>query len=81
MRAKADRDACIGAGVCTTYTNLFAIDDDDGKVRVTSEREIQPDEIDDVEDAVAMCPVVALSLVDDHTGGSGDGAATSEKGT
>ena len=81
MRAKADRDACIGAGVCTTYTSLFAIDDD-GKVRVTSEREIQPDEMDDVEDAVAMCPVVALSLVDDNTGVSGDGAdATGEEGT
>ena len=65
MRAKADRDACIGAGVCTTFTSVFEIDDRDGKVRVVHEGELAPDELDEVEDAVAMCPVAALSLVED----------------
>ena len=64
MRAKADRDACIGAGVCTTFTKVFAIDDGDGKVRVAHEGELHPDDLDEVEDAVAMCPVAALSLVE-----------------
>jgi len=65
MRAKTDREACIGAGVCTTFTDVFRIDDDDGKVRVAREGELHPDELDEVEDAVAMCPVAALSLVED----------------
>lgn len=63
MRAHADRETCIGAGVCTTVTDVFDIDDD-GKVVVVQDGELDPAEVAGVEEAVAMCPVLALSLVD-----------------
>ena len=63
MRAHADRETCIGAGVCTTVTGVFEIDAD-GKVVVAREGELDPAEVAEVEEAVAMCPVLALSLVD-----------------
>ena len=63
MRALADRETCIGAGVCTTVTGVFEIADD-GKVVVARKGDLDPSEIAGVEEAVAMCPVLALSLVE-----------------
>lgn len=71
MKVHADRDLCIGAGVCTSVTSVFTLADD-GKVMLAT-ADVPPDEVAGVEEAVALCPVQALSLETDHR--SGDGSA------
>lgn len=51
-----DSEACIGCGLCAgTHPDIFAINDE-GKAEVIGEGEDA-----DVEDAIASCPVGAIS--------------------
>lgn len=51
-----DKEACIGCGLCVgAHADIFAFDDE-GKADVIAEGEDA-----DVEDAVASCPVGAIS--------------------
>jgi ferredoxin len=57
----ADRETCIGAGTCVnTVPDVFELDEQ-GLVRVI-QPEFDPMLLAAVEDAVAICPVEALSL-------------------
>jgi ferredoxin len=57
----ADRDTCIGAGTCVnTVPDVFELDEE-GLVRVLQPK-LDPKLLAAVGDAVAMCPVEALSL-------------------
>jgi ferredoxin len=60
---KADRDRCIGAGLCSVAPGHFEIDST-GKVVVLHEHAVDGEDLQLVEDAVALCPAEALSLVD-----------------
>ena len=60
---KADRDLCIGAGLCSVAPGHFEVDDT-GKVVVLDERAVDGEDLELVEDAVALCPAEALSLVE-----------------
>ena len=65
MRLVADRDVCIGAGMCVlTAPAVFDQSDDDGLVEVQVER---PGEADAaaVRDAVKLCPSGALHIEED----------------
>ncbi|PWV85199.1 ferredoxin [Prauserella marina] len=61
---EADRDVCIGAGMCAlTAPAVFDQDDEDGRVLVLDE---QPpaSEAGVVREAVELCPSGALTLRD-----------------
>ena len=55
-KPNVDKDMCIGCGLCVgAHGDIFAFDDE-GKAEVIAEGEDA-----DVEDAVASCPVQAIS--------------------
>lgn len=62
MRVVVDRDRCVGSGMCTSIApGVFELDDVGGLVL---KRDEVADEADQaaVNDAVACCPVEALSV-------------------
>ena len=64
VRVTADREVCIGAGMCAlTAPDVFDQDDDDGLVRVLVE---MPGEstAPAVREAVKLCPSGALRFAD-----------------
>ncbi|WP_354101902.1 ferredoxin [Bradyrhizobium sp. RT5a] len=72
-RVIADRDRCVGGGMCAlTAPNLFD-QDKDGRVLLLTEGAVNGAELDAARQAVALCPSGALSLRD-----SPDDARTGE---
>lgn len=65
MRVAADRDVCIGAGMCLlTAPAVFDQDDDEGLV-VLLAADVPPEDADAASQAVAQCPSGALRLVEE----------------
>lgn len=63
MKVEADRDVCIGAGLCVmTAEEVFDQDDVEGLVVVRTP-EVAPEHAAAVARAVAGCPSGALRLV------------------
>lgn len=62
MKIAADRDVCIGAGLCVGTSDTVFDQGDDGIVVVLVE---EPDgaDADAARDAVALCPSGALRLI------------------
>lgn len=61
MRIDADRDVCVGAGLCVlSAPRLFSQDDDDGLVVVLA----QPGQAEEVtaRQVVTLCPSGALRI-------------------
>jgi ferredoxin len=55
-KAKVDSDICIGCGLCVgTHSDIFEFDDN-GKAHAIAEGDDA-----DVDDAIANCPVQAIS--------------------
>ena len=63
MRVRADRDVCIGAGVCVMNSEAVFDQDDDGIV-VLLVGEVPAAEQDNARKAVQLCPSGALSVVE-----------------
>ena len=61
MRITADRDVCIGAGVCVMSTEVVFDQDDDGIVVLLVD-DVPADEQDNTRKAVQLCPSGALTL-------------------
>lgn len=61
-RVEADRDVCVGAGMCVMTAGAVFDQDDDGIV-VVLEGEPGGDDAARARDAVAYCPSGALRLV------------------
>ncbi|WP_198961394.1 ferredoxin [Pseudonocardia sp. MH-G8] len=59
VQVHADRDVCIGAGMCVLTAGDVFDQDDDGIVVVLDEH---PSDAGDARSAVANCPSGALSL-------------------
>jgi ferredoxin len=59
LQVHADREVCIGAGMCVLSAGTVFDQDDDGIVVVLDEH---PADTVEVRDAVANCPSGALSL-------------------
>jgi ferredoxin len=59
VRVRADRDVCIGAGLCVVTAGEVFDQDDDGIVVVLDEH---PADVAAAREAVANCPSGALSL-------------------
>lgn len=62
VKVGADRDTCIGAGMCVMTTEAVFDQDDDGVVMVLTE-DVPDDEEKRVRDAVNLCPSGALRLL------------------
>jgi ferredoxin len=62
VRVHADRDVCIGAGLCVLAAGAVFDQDDDGIVVVLDER---PADVAAAQEAVASCPSGALSLTEE----------------
>jgi ferredoxin len=62
VKIGADRDRCIGAGMCVMTDEAVFDQDDDGVVVVLAE-DVPEGEQKRVRDAVELCPSGALSLV------------------
>ena len=63
MKIEADRDVCIGAGMCVVNAEEVFDQGDDGIV-VVLEVEVPPEHADAAARAVAACPSGALRRVD-----------------
>jgi ferredoxin len=64
MKIEADRDVCIGAGMCVmTAEEVF--DQDDEGIVVVLDAEVYPEHTAAVARAVASCPSGALRRIDD----------------
>ena len=63
MRVSVDRDRCIGSGMCTTIAPALFDMDDDGVLIVVKDTPA-PHEQRSLLDAIACCPVDALSAAD-----------------
>jgi ferredoxin len=64
MKIAADRDMCIGAGLCVVTAPAVFDQDDDGIVVMETE-EPGGSDADAVREAVSLCPSGALSLLDE----------------
>jgi ferredoxin len=62
IHVHADRDVCIGAGMCVLAADAVFDQDDDGIVVLLDEH---PGDVQDVRDAVANCPSGALSITEE----------------
>lgn len=65
MRLSADRDTCVGAGMCVlTAPEVFDQDDEQGRVVI-----LDPGVVDDraeaVREAAVLCPAAALTVTED----------------
>jgi ferredoxin len=63
VKIEADRDVCIGAGMCVMNAEEVFDQGDDGIV-VVLEVEVSPEHADAAARAVAACPSGALRRVD-----------------
>lgn len=63
MKITADRDVCIGAGVCVMSAEAVFDQDDDGIVVVLVD-DVPADEQDNARKAVQLCPSGALTLAE-----------------
>ena len=61
VRIQADRDTCIGAGMCVHTAEAVFDHGDDGILEVLRE-DVPADEEKRVRDAVALCPSGALTV-------------------
>lgn len=62
MKANVDKDTCIGCGLCPSIcSDVFAMDDDDGKAKTIVDT-VPEDCTDDAEEAAASCPVEAITV-------------------
>ena len=70
VRVTADRDVCIGAGMCVMNAPEVFDQDDDGVV-VLLTAEVPEEEVGRARRAVASCPSGALRAVDEGMGATG----------
>ena len=61
MKISADRDVCIGAGVCVMSAEAVFDQDDDGIVVILVD-DVPADEQENARKAVQLCPSGALTL-------------------
>jgi ferredoxin len=64
MKVVADRDVCIGAGMCVMTAAMFD-QDEDGIVMIDDAEEVPAEEQRRVRNAVSLCPSGALRLIAD----------------
>ncbi len=63
MKAKVDKELCIGCALCSGIAqDIFEMDYDAGKAVVKKDAKIGPDNMESAKSAEQNCPVAAISL-------------------
>jgi ferredoxin len=61
MKARVDKETCIGCGLCSSICpGVFSMDDD-GKA-IATDSEIEESLLDDAKEAEESCPVNAIEV-------------------
>ncbi|MDN3029149.1 ferredoxin [Streptomyces sp. S.PB5] len=63
MKVELEADKCVASGQCVLAA-MDVFDQDDDGVAVLLEQEIGDELLDDVKEAVAVCPAAAIRLVE-----------------
>ncbi|WP_425246214.1 ferredoxin [Streptomyces sp. NEAU-NA10] len=63
MKVELEADKCVASGQCVLAAMQVFDQDDDG-IAILLEERIGPDLVDDVREAVAICPAAAIRLVE-----------------
>ena len=62
MEIRANRERCVSAGLCVmSAPEVFDQDESDGRVLLLA-RDLPPEQLNAVREAVSLCPATALSL-------------------
>lgn len=62
MKVQLEADKCVASGQCVV-ASMEVFDQDDDGIAVLLTEEIGDDQLDGVEEAVAVCPAAAIRLV------------------
>ncbi|MEU2288386.1 ferredoxin [Streptomyces sp. NPDC013178] len=63
MKVELEADKCVASGQCVLAAMQVFDQDDDG-IAILLEERIGPDLVDDVREAVVICPAAAIRLVE-----------------
>ncbi|NUS12574.1 MAG: ferredoxin [Streptomyces sp.] len=63
MKVKLDADKCVASGQCVLAA-MDVFDQDDDGIAILLEDRPAPELLDDVEEAIAVCPAAAIRLVE-----------------
>lgn len=63
MKAKVNKDACIGCGACAAICDTVFTLDDEGLSELKKD-EIKEDEEQEVRDAAESCPTAAIEVTE-----------------
>ncbi|MFI6441249.1 ferredoxin [Streptomyces sp. NPDC050759] len=62
MKVELEADKCVASGQCVVAAmNVF--DQDDDGIAILLTEQVGDDQVDDVKEAVAVCPAAAIRLV------------------
>lgn len=63
MKAKVNRDACIGCGACASIApEVFELDDEGISKVIEEDKEIKEENKESVKDAADSCPTSAIEV-------------------
>ena len=62
MKVELEADKCVASGQCVLAATDFFDQDDDG-IAILLAEQVGEDRLDDVKEAVAVCPAAAIRLV------------------
>ncbi|KUO05662.1 ferredoxin [Streptomyces caeruleatus] len=63
MKVELEADKCVASGQCVLAA-MDVFDQDDDGIAILLEEQVGEDRLDDVREAVAVCPAAAIRLVD-----------------
>ncbi|MFE6622379.1 ferredoxin [Streptomyces sp. NPDC008086] len=63
MKVELEADKCVASGQCVLAA-MDVFDQDDDGIAVLLAEQVGDDRLDDVKEAVAVCPAAAIRLVD-----------------
>ncbi|WP_329331299.1 ferredoxin [Streptomyces sp. NBC_00663] len=63
MKVELEADKCVASGQCVLVA-MDVFDQDDDGIAILLKQEIGDDLLDDVKEAVAVCPAAAIRLVE-----------------
>lgn len=63
MKVELEADKCVASGQCVLAA-MDVFDQDDDGIAILLEEQVGEDRLDDVKEAIAVCPAAAIRLVD-----------------
>ncbi|NUR09370.1 MAG: ferredoxin [Nocardioidaceae bacterium] len=63
MKVELEADKCVASGQCVLAA-MEVFDQDDDGIAILLEEQVGAEQLDDVKEAIAVCPAAAIRLVD-----------------